>query len=78
MWIGRICILKIRMQGTVQDIQWFKGLLERHKEIKVKSVSEPFANKGTKRYFRVYAEIENEVEKEKQQREGVADAENPV
>ena len=41
-------MLKIRMQGTVQDIQWFKGLLERHKEIKVKSVSEPFANKGTK------------------------------
>ena len=71
-------MLKIRMQVTVQDIQWFKGLLERHKEIKVKSVSEPFANKGTKRYFRVYAEIENEVEKEKQQREGVADAENPV
>ena len=71
-------MLKIRMQGTVQDIQWFKGLLERHKEINVKSVSEPFANKGTKRYFRVYAEIENEVEKEKQQREGVADAENPV
>ena len=71
-------MLKIRMQGTVQDIQWFKGLLERHKEIKVKSVSEPFANKGTKRYFRVYAEIENEVEKEKQQREGGADAENPV
>ncbi|MFR8171593.1 MAG: hypothetical protein ACLU9Q_12345 [Marvinbryantia sp.] len=71
-------MLKIRMQGTVQDIQWFKGFLERHKEIKVKSVSEPFTNKGTKRYFRVYAEIENEAEKEKQQREGAADAENPV
>lgn len=67
-------MLKIRMQGTIQDIQWFKGLLERHKEIKVKSVSEPFTNKGTNQYFRVYVEIE----KEKEQREGITDAETTV
>lgn len=67
-------MLKIRMQGTVQDIQWFQRLMERHKEIYVLGTSKSFANKGTNRYFRVYAEIE----KEKQQREGMADAENPV
>ena len=32
-------MLKIRMQGTVQDIQWFKGLMERHKEIRVLGTS---------------------------------------
>ena len=28
-------MLKIRMQGTVQDIQWFQQLMERHKEIRM-------------------------------------------
>ena len=69
-------MLKIRMQGTIKDIRWFKGLMERHEEIWVRAVSEPFANKGTNKYFRVYAEIENESEKE--QREGMADAETTV
>lgn len=71
-------MLKIRMQGTVQDIQWFKDLIEQHKEIRVLGISKPFANKGTNKYFRVYAEIENELEKEKEQREGMADAETTV
>lgn len=53
-------MLKIRMQGTVQDIQWFQRLMERHKEIRVLGISKMFANKGTNRYFRVYAEIEKE------------------
>lgn len=34
-------MLKIRMQGTLKDIRWFKGLMERHGEIKVKDVSKP-------------------------------------
>lgn len=51
-------MLKIRLQGTIQDIRWFKGLLERHEEIHVQGVSEPFTNKGTNKYFRVYAEVE--------------------
>lgn len=53
-------MLKIRMQGTIKDIQWFKRLLERHEEVEVKEVSKPFANKGTNKYFRVYAEVEKE------------------
>ena len=51
-------MLKIRMQGTKKDINWFRRLLERHKEINVVGVSEAYANKGTSRYFRVYAEVE--------------------
>ena len=56
--IGRICMLKIRLQGTTNDIKWFKKILERDKRINVLDVSEPYANKGTKKYFRVYAEVE--------------------
>ncbi len=45
------------MQGTKKDLYWFRRLLERQGDVDVKSVSEPFANKGTKKYFRVYAEV---------------------
>ena len=51
-------MLKIRLQGTVRDIRWFKRLLEKHPEIRVNQVSEIFSNKGTNRYFRFYAEID--------------------
>lgn len=51
-------MLKIRLQGTLRDIKWFRRLLERHEEIDLKEVSEPFANKGTNKYFRVYAEVD--------------------
>lgn len=53
-------MLKIRLQGTTNDIKWFKKILERDKRINVLHVSEPFANKGTNRYVRVYAEIEKD------------------
>lgn len=51
-------MIKIRLQGTLRDIKWFRRLLERHEEIDLKEVSEPFANKGTNKYFRVYTEVE--------------------
>lgn len=51
-------MLKIRMQGTIRDLKWFKRLLEQHEEINVTQVSEAFANKGTKKFFRMYAEVE--------------------
>lgn len=67
MWIGRRCfMLKIRLQGTVKDIRWFKRLLESHPEIRVLSVSEIFSNKGTNRYFRSYAEVEKTEKKEEE------------
>ena len=34
-------MLKIRLQGTVKDIRWFKRLLESHPEIRVLSVIIP-------------------------------------
>lgn len=57
-------MLKIRMQGTLKDLKWFRQLLERSEEVQVNRVSEAFTNKGTKRFFRMYAEVEK-VEKQK-------------
>ncbi len=59
---GKMCMLKVRLQGTLNDIRWFKGLLERNEQVKVQEVSEPFTNKGTNKYFRVYAEIDKKEE----------------
>lgn len=56
-------MLKIRMQGTLKDIRWFKGLMERHGEIKVKDVSNPFKNKGTDQYVRVYRKRKKRISK---------------
>lgn len=53
-------MLKIRLQGTTRNIKWFRKILERDKRVKVLEISEPFANKGTNKYFRVYAEVEKE------------------
>ena len=51
-------MLKIRLQGTLKDIQWFRHILEKHKELDVLEVSEAYAYKGTRKYFRVYVEVE--------------------
>lgn len=53
-------MLKIRLQGTTRDIKWFCKILEQDKGIKVLGISEPYANNGTNKHFRVYAEIEKE------------------
>ncbi len=51
-------MLKIRLQGTEQEIEWFKKILLVMSQIKVKEFSELYSNNGTKKYFRAYSEIE--------------------
>jgi hypothetical protein len=51
-------MLKVRLQGTKKDIKWFEKCLEQSKGIEVLEVSEPYANKGTTKYFRVYVEVD--------------------
>lgn len=46
-------MLKIRLQGTTNDIKWFQKILQRDKRINVLEMSEKYANKGTKKYFGV-------------------------
>lgn len=49
--------LKIRVQGTKEDIAWFNRFLELNQDIKVISTSHIFSNKGTVRYFREYIDV---------------------
>ena len=50
-------MLKIRLQGTKNDIVWFRKIIERNPKIEVIEFSKLFSNKGTKKFYRVYVEI---------------------
>lgn len=52
-----LVVLKLRLQGTKNDIRWFLKILNREKKVNVKNVSPFFDNKGTKKYKRLYSEI---------------------
>ena len=49
-------MLKIRLQGTKNDIRWLVRLFQRDKRFEVQNVSTFFDNVGTDNYKRVYAE----------------------
>ena len=50
-------MLKVRLQGTKENIEWFCGLLKSSPQIEVILRSEIYTNKGTNKYYRMYAEI---------------------
>lgn len=50
-------MLKVRLQGTKEFIEWFCGLLKSSLQIEVIQMSEIYSNKGTNKYYRLYAEI---------------------
>lgn len=54
-------MLKIRMQGTKEDIECFQKILMNQEKLTVHEFSDMYANKGTNKYFRAYAEIENKI-----------------
>ncbi|MBQ2983115.1 MAG: hypothetical protein IJD58_13530 [Lachnospiraceae bacterium] len=58
-------MLKVRLMGTKNDIKWFQRLLQRNPKVEVTEFSDLYENKGTKRFYRVYAEVRktNTVEK---------------
>lgn len=49
--------VKVRAQGTLEDLDQFERFLKRQSTYRVLSVSESLPNKGTTRYFRKYAEL---------------------
>ena len=51
-------MLKIRLMGTKNDIKWFRKILERNPKVEVTEFSEMFSKKGTKKFYRVYVEVE--------------------
>ncbi|MDD2981680.1 MAG: hypothetical protein PHN80_17220 [Hespellia sp.] len=58
-------MLKIRLMGTKNDIKWFQKILQRHSKVEVIEFSELFPNKGTNRFYRMYAEVQKTNVKEK-------------
>ena len=50
-------MVKIRLQGTSNELKRMRRVIERNRNLKVLSVSEVFANKGTNKYFRQYMDI---------------------
>ena len=50
-------MLKIRVQGTEQDIKWFHRFLGKQREVEVTEVSDMYKNKGTDKFRRNYVEI---------------------
>ena len=44
-------MLKIRLQGTLKDIQWFRRILEKHKELDILEVSDAYAELITLLFF---------------------------
>ena len=51
-------MIKVRMQGTKEDMKWLEDQLRTKSEVLITESSEAFQNKGTNRYFRRYLEIE--------------------
>ena len=50
-------MLKVRLMGTKNDITWFGKILRRHPKIEVTEFSDLYPNKGTKRFYRAYIEV---------------------
>lgn len=57
-------MLKIRLMGTKNDIKWFEKILKRNPKIEVQEFSDLYTNKGTSKYYRVYAEVKKRNVKE--------------
>ena len=50
-------MLKIRLQGTTNDLNWFIKMLSRDKRFVINTPSDPQDIKGSKKYKRVYTEV---------------------
>lgn len=56
-------MLKLRLMGTTNEIKWFQKILDRHSKITILENSEMYPIKGSKRFNRVYMEVEKNVKK---------------
>ena len=57
-------MLKIRLMGTKNDIKWFEKILKRNPKVELLEFSDLYTNKGTSKYYRVYAEVKKSNVKE--------------
>ena len=56
-------MLKIRLQGTVRDIRWFKRILEKNPEIRVLQTSEIFPIRGQTDIFALMQKLREQKRK---------------
>lgn len=56
-------MLKIRLQGTTNDIKWFKKILERDKRITVLDISETYITNYILFNKKVWGGLYNRIEK---------------
>ena len=56
-------MVKVRLQGTKEDMEWLEEQLRECTEIKITESSQPLSNKGTNKYFRKYLEVNKNTEK---------------
>lgn len=54
-------MVKVRLQGTKEDMEWLEKQMEQIPNVQITESSELFSNKGTNKYFRKYLEIEKTV-----------------
>jgi len=60
-WVGaawRRDMLKVRLMGTKREMKWFRRILERDRRFHIIRISEPYAIKGSSRFYRMYIELE--------------------
>ena len=51
-------MVKMRLQGTKEDMEWLEEQLVKLPNVQISESSEVYRNKGTNNYFRKYLEIE--------------------
>jgi hypothetical protein len=50
-------MIKVRFQGTKEDIRWLLDVLEEDKRLCISNTSDFYDNYGTSRYKRAYTEV---------------------
>jgi hypothetical protein len=55
--IGGGEMIKVRLQGTKEDMEWLERQLKECPAVRISETSPVFSNKGTNRFFRKYLEI---------------------
>ena len=56
-------MVKMRLQGTTEDMEWLEQQLSQLPNVQITESSDIYRNKGTSNFFRKYLEIEK-VDKE--------------
>lgn len=57
-------MIKVRLQGTKEDMEWLESQLRDCQHVKITESSATFGNKGTSKYYRKYLEVSKKEKEE--------------